>query len=65
MKSSSLSAHSSSMARLKMPDEWGHCTANYNLEVQTKPYNEFKSIGGDRKVDEKDVEKECCIYMHL
>ncbi|CAK7325308.1 unnamed protein product [Dovyalis caffra] len=37
--------------------EWGIAQLITNPEVQTKLYNEIKSTVGDRKVDEKDVEK--------
>lgn len=43
--------------------KWGIAQIITNPEVQTKLYNEIKSTAGDRKVDEKDVEKTRSIYM--
>ncbi|KAJ6983518.1 hypothetical protein NC653_026359 [Populus alba x Populus x berolinensis] len=43
--------------------KWGIAQLITNPEVQTKLYNEIKSTSGDRKVDEKDVEKTRSIYM--
>ncbi|KAJ6892572.1 hypothetical protein NC651_025697 [Populus alba x Populus x berolinensis] len=66
MKSLSLFAQSSSMARLTPPVEWGIAQLIItNPEVQTKLYNEIKSTAGDRKVDEKDVGKTRSIYMQM
>jgi hypothetical protein len=56
-------AQSSSTAGLTLPVEWGIAQLITNPEVQTKLYNEIKSTVGDRKVDEKDVEKTRSIYM--